>query len=254
VDEYRELLTELDPGRTKHTRSEDRRDYLAVFTQTGMRDSELYRVRAEHCDFTTREVEVQGTKTKGSRRRIPMTPAVEEILRRRVKARRKAVLFPRWTNVNVELAKACLRIELRWNPGWQPPAWEGQASSLPPPKSERVPPPRPFDPVTPNDLRRTFASWLAQAGVPLQHAAKLMGHESTAMLEKVYARLAPTTLRTAVDKLPRAVTSELGYGPSMMIEPCSFWGLSCTAGVTEGVTASIGFVGFQPHSSERPDA
>lgn len=260
VDEYRELLAELDPARTKHTRSEDRRDYLAVWTQTGMRDSELYGLLPEHADFETRELTVNGTKTKASRRRVPMTPAVEAILRRRIAASPTGPIFPRWGNVNRELAMACLRIEQRYNPGWEPPGWEGEEGAkrrkagAPPPKGDRVPPPRPFEPVTPNDLRRTYASWLAQAGVALQHASKLMGHESTAMLEKVYSRLAPTTLRGAVDKLPTAVTREPGYGASLATQPCSAWQDACSGTCDRYVPSSIGFVGIQPISSERVDA
>ena len=39
-----------------------------------------------------------------------------------------------------------------------------------------------------NDLRRTFASLLVQAGVPPHIVAKLLRHKSTAMVDKVYGR------------------------------------------------------------------
>ena len=44
-------------------------------------------------------------------------------------------------------------------------------------------------PITPNDLRRTFAQWMRQAGVPLELVAPCMGHADTTMLQRVYGRL-----------------------------------------------------------------
>lgn len=40
-----------------------------------------------------------------------------------------------------------------------------------------------------NDLRRSFATEMAIKGVPMLFLMHLMGHASTAMLEKIYARV-----------------------------------------------------------------
>ena len=56
---------------------------------------------------------------------------------------------------------------------------------------------------TSNDLRRTFASWLKQDGVDSMTVAQLMGHCSTAMVERVYGRLSMETYRNAVNRLPQ---------------------------------------------------
>lgn len=49
-----------------------------------------------------------------------------------------------------------------------------------------------------NDLRRTFAQWMRQEGVPLELLAPMMGHATTHMLQRVYGRLDADTLDARV--------------------------------------------------------
>jgi len=49
-------------------------------------------------------------------------------------------------------------------------------------------------PCSPNDLRRTCATWMRAAGVTLANIAPLMGHSDSKMVEKVYGRLSPREL------------------------------------------------------------
>ena len=51
-----------------------------------------------------------------------------------------------------------------------------------------------------HDLRHTFASRLAMAGVPLRTIGELLGHKTPAMTMR-YAHLAPAHLRDAVECL-----------------------------------------------------
>jgi site-specific recombinase XerD len=51
-----------------------------------------------------------------------------------------------------------------------------------------------------HDLRHTFASRLAMAGVPLRTLAELLGHRTLAMVMR-YAHLAPAHLRDAVERI-----------------------------------------------------
>ena len=71
-------------------------------------------------------------------------------------------MFAPWQNVRRDLIAACVRAEI-----------------------ERC---------IPSDLRRTFASWQVEAGVPLYPIAQAMGHKDTRMLERVYSRQTPEQL------------------------------------------------------------
>ena len=91
---------------------------------------------------------------------------------------------------------------------------------------------------TPNDLRRTFATWLVNEDVPLQQVAKLMGHKSTRMVDLVYGHLTNETLDRAIDRLPG------GAG-------------DCNAGVTDkapnrGEHGAHGTVATAPPGREKP--
>lgn len=52
---------------------------------------------------------------------------------------------------------------------------------------------------TPHDLRRTFGSWLVQAGVPIQQVSRLLRHGDIRVTDRVYAHLQPSQLKSAVD-------------------------------------------------------
>lgn len=65
--------------------------------------------------------------------------------------------------------------------------------------------------VTLDDLRRTFASWSVQAGVPAKVIANLMGHTSTRMVDLVYGRVGPSDYEAAIAKLPGGNQSHAGY-------------------------------------------
>lgn len=55
--------------------------------------------------------------------------------------------------------------------------------------------------VTPHTLRHTAAVHMAAGGVPMPRIAQFLGHTSTAVTERVYARFAPDHLRAEADLL-----------------------------------------------------
>jgi hypothetical protein len=102
-------------------------------------------------------VTIRGTKTKGSAR----TFATVTQLQHDWLFQSWVLQAPRrWTNMNRDLADASRRAKLSFV-------------------------------VTPNDLRRTFASWLIEAGVTREEVAKMLGHSGTAMVFRVYGRADP---------------------------------------------------------------
>ena len=57
------------------------------------------------------------------------------------------------------------------------------------------------------DLRRTFATWLKQRDVDSAVVAAMMGHSSTAMVDRVYGKLDAANFRRAIAKLPGGAVS-----------------------------------------------
>lgn len=55
--------------------------------------------------------------------------------------------------------------------------------------------------ITPHVLRHTVATQLAQKNVPMTQISRLLGHRSTAITEKVYAKFSPDFCRLAVSHL-----------------------------------------------------
>jgi integrase len=55
--------------------------------------------------------------------------------------------------------------------------------------------------VTPHTLRHTAATWMAERGVPMRQISLQLGHSSTDVTERVYAKHSPEYLQDATDAL-----------------------------------------------------
>lgn len=124
--------------------------------------------RAQRGDWREAEglVYVRGTKREARDRMVPVVlPACEDLLRFAVENGQgtKGLLFRPWGKNWRDLGAACERAGI--------------------------------DPVTLNDLRRTFAHWHLSAGCAFEDVARAMGHVDTTMLQRVYGRLRPEDLR-----------------------------------------------------------
>jgi integrase len=151
-----------------HLESYGRGDWLAGYVYTGARRRELDRIEARDVDLVRGTLRIRGVKTRGADRVVPIAGPLREVVERRLRESGGGALWPTWEPTK-PLYNACRALSM----------------------------PR----VSCNDLRRTFASWLAQAGVSEMACARLMGHGSSRMVRGVYARFGADDLAAAVAKL-----------------------------------------------------
>jgi len=174
VEEARRLVAELAPGRAA-------RVAFILATSACWRETDL--ARNEDVSADRAEVLIRGTKRKTRFRPVPIvTPAQRSLLDFALEyaTGEGGVLFAPWGNVRRDLLAACRRARIA--------------------------------PCSPNDLRRTFSSWMVEAGIQLYPIAQMMGHKDTRMLERVYGRQSTEQLRAAVER-PLGLLPE--HGPSV---------------------------------------
>lgn len=163
-------LTQAEFGRLLAQLGEERRLWVELAVYTGGRFSEIERLTWEdHVRLDAGWIVLPGSKTKKSRRTVPIPPPLMEAL---VASHRREgpVALPWKENVRRDLAAAAKRAGI--------------------------------DRITPNDLRRTYASWMKQAGVDSKAVADLLGHTTTRMVDLVYGHLDDAAYRRAVAVLP----------------------------------------------------
>lgn len=172
LDEFAALLEQATPYR---------RDWLIMYVLTGVDVGELHKVRKrEDVNFKRGEfgalhicaVDEWGRKTKYRKRWVPLTAETREIVERKLETPGPMLFSPVWRSSQV---RECM---LRWCP---------KAG---------------IEHVIIKDLRRTFCSWMCQAGVPELHVIRLMGHGSSEMVRRVYAQLDDSSFEHAIAALP----------------------------------------------------
>lgn len=146
---------------------DDRGAHACFIVATGARWGESLRATRADVDLARGVVRLRGTKTAiaaAPSSTVPvvgwMRPLLEHVLR--VCGNKPGRLFRPWTSVRGDLAAACRRAGI--------------------------------EKVTPNDLRRTTATWLRAAGVEPSILAAMLRHADTRMVERVYGRLAADAL------------------------------------------------------------
>lgn len=159
------LLAQLD---------EDLGDVVRFAVATGARRSELRKALERDADGFTFDILIRGSKTDGSWATIPVPPPFRPLLPQRAWRTRvepwafsPRAMFPKLPSDLRCLNAACARARI--------------------------------EPVSYNDLRRSFASLLIDAGVSNTVVAKLLRHASTQMVDKVYGKADGGALRALVE-------------------------------------------------------
>ncbi len=175
-DQFMALVEHLVPPEypkateaTKRARIERRNRralYCLLIALASPRVGEVEAMQWEHVDLARDVLRVPKGKT------ISRVVAIHPVLRPWLEALNRGTgpIVEPWPNVRRDLPRACARAGV----------------------------PR----CTPNDLRRTFASWLVQAGTSLLVVSRLLGHSSTRMVDLVYGQLDEATLAAAIQRLP----------------------------------------------------
>lgn len=152
-------------------KAEELRDMIEIALETGPRKEELLNLKVEDINLETGMVRYEG---KGGKIRfVPLNSRVREILEGRVRGRKKGYIF---------------------GTGKTPPKDFKRAFKS---ACERAK----IDKVRIHDLRRTFGSRCAMAGVPPKTLQKWMGHESIETTMKYYVQIPEDFERDAIEKL-----------------------------------------------------
>jgi len=191
-EEAQRLLAELTP---------DRAARVAFTIAVAATWSDTDRATRYDVSPDLSEVRVRGEKTAYRARTVPIVARWQRsLLEHALKHAQGAEgrLFTSWRNVRRDLHEACERAKI--------------------------------PPCSPNDLRRTCATWLRSEGVEADLIGSVLGHADSRMVERVYGRLSPEILRARLEKS---------------------LGLDCSTGATDRVdsAASIGLPG-----RSRPDS
>lgn len=133
--------------------------FVRVSVALGLRRSEAFRLRPEDIDLDVGIARIRGTKTKGAKRTVPILSTFIELLTDALP--HLPAEYP--NNLGRDLKAACARA--------------GIAA------------------CTPNDLRRSHATLQLEAGVDRDVIRRMLGHSSTAMLDRVYGQPSVEALR-----------------------------------------------------------
>jgi integrase len=136
------------------------RDFATLMIETGARPSELSALEWSNVHLNKDHIVIPRGKTKAARRKIPLTSRAAEILRRRLGHRKGDFVFP-GTRGGDDGSKPILKLN------------NAHHGAL---KRSGVAPFRLYD------LRHTFATRAAEAGVDIMTLAALLGHSRIQMV------------------------------------------------------------------------
>jgi integrase len=166
--EFAALLEAERIASGRHSWAIPRADELRGYAFTGARQAELYTIPKNGVDLSRRVLTIHGTKTKSAVREVPILDELLPGVERRLQTPGPMLFGKVWQ-------RQVMHRNLR--------QWCAMAG---------------VEPLTANDLRRTYATWMAERGVPESLLLQYMGHTSSTMLRRVYSQ---TTDRMHADAI-----------------------------------------------------
>lgn len=147
--------------------------FIILALTTGGRITALLELKWDRVDFERGEVDLRTEENKGKRRVVaPMNLSLRKALSEAYEARTSDYVIEFGGKPIKSVHKAFAQCAAR----------AGVTAS-------------------PHLLRHTAAVWMAEAGVPMSEISQYLGHGSTAITERVYARYSPTYLQKAASAL-----------------------------------------------------
>jgi integrase len=166
-DEVEQLLRHVD---TPHVRL-----FIILAITTGARMGALLDLRWEQVDFKHRRVDfnVPGREQTNKRRAVvPLNDRAFEALEEAVRGALTDYVIE-WNGERVKSIKKAIRMAAK----------------------------RSGVPCSPHVFRHTAGVWTAQADVPMQKISQFLGHTSTRVTERAYARYSPSFMKDAAAAL-----------------------------------------------------
>ena len=166
-DELEQLLVNVD---TPHVRL-----FVIMAITTGARMSALLDLRWEQVDFKHRTINFNAPGREQTNKRRPEVPLNARAYEALEEASRGALTdwVIEWDGKPVKSIKKAIRMAAK-------------RSSVP---------------CSPHVFRHTAGVWMAQADVPMQKISQFLGHTSTRVTERTYARYSPSFMKDAAAAL-----------------------------------------------------
>jgi integrase len=192
-----EMLTEEERKRfieaAKNATNQKAGQLMLMAYYTGMRRSELFRLKWRHIDFEHGFINIMGEGQEGAKsnrdERIPLSPPVRELLQE-IENGDNLYVFPGKDGVSrlTDINKQVNAIK--------------KAASLP----------EDFRPL--HGLRHTFASVAVSNGVPLSHVQKLLTHKDPPLTQR-YAHLEDQALKNSASAVGNLLSAAVAVGNNM---------------------------------------
>ena len=160
------------------------RDVATIIIETGMCPEEVFTIQQESVHLDRKYLFVPSGKTRFRRRNVPLTDKAVAVLKRRLVACKGSYLFPHRLDAGKPMTDVHHMHHRAVRQAYIRPAFRLY------------------------DLRHTFGSRMAMAGVDLPTLKELMGH-STITTTMRYVHPTPEHKRAAVDKLERFNVEQL---------------------------------------------